>query len=371
MLGLGAWEWNASKISASQGRESLRQVVGADKLLSSVVWRFSPAPLSFAEKFSAFIEGPGSSFVLNAPVTDINVRERKARSLEVTLLSGRKHVVEFDTLILAAGGLENIRLLLEMQSRLLSRGQQADRSGWLGRGWQEHPHVPIGTAFIPDSIADGPLWLHTDRREIDGIRVIAGFSFPRAVLERQRMGAVSVTIPYSRFSPDGVPYAAGLRRVTEAVSGEPTQARVLYARTESRVVRKSRVSLSGVTDPLGRQQIKLDWRLADDDYRDLALAAGLISQAFAQLNLGVVRADTGQETLAQRMGGGAHHMGGARMSADPREGVTDEYGALHQIPNIFVTGSATFPSSGFSNPTLTLMSLALRQANHIVARTPE
>ena len=53
------------------------------------------------------------------------------------------------------------------------------------------------------------------------------------------------------------------------------------------------------------------------------------------------------------------------MSRNPRRGVTDPNGAVHAVPNLFVTGSAVFPSGGFSNPTLTIMALALRQADFI------
>jgi choline dehydrogenase-like flavoprotein len=65
------------------------------------------------------------------------------------------------------------------------------------------------------------------------------------------------------------------------------------------------------------------------------------------------------------MRGGAHHIGGARMSRRPIDGVTDAFGAVHQIPNVFVTGSATFPSGGFANPTLTIAALVLRQAKYL------
>lgn len=53
------------------------------------------------------------------------------------------------------------------------------------------------------------------------------------------------------------------------------------------------------------------------------------------------------------------------MSRSPRQGVTDANGAVHAVSNLFVTGSAVFPSGGFSNPTLTIMALALRQADFI------
>jgi choline dehydrogenase-like flavoprotein len=57
---------------------------------------------------------------------------------------------------------------------------------------------------------------------------------------------------------------------------------------------------------------------------------------------------------------GAHIMGGMRMGNDPAVGVTDAYGRIHDLDNVFVTDASVFVSSGTANPTLTLMAVALR-----------
>lgn len=65
---------------------------------------------------------------------------------------------------------------------------------------------------------------------------------------------------------------------------------------------------------------------------------------------------------------GCHNMGVARMSADPRDGVTNRWGQAHDIPNLFVSDGSLFSSSGAGNPTLTIVALAIRQAEHIAER---
>src|SRR5207253_4991693 len=57
-----------------------------------------------------------------------------------------------------------------------------------------------------------------------------------------------------------------------------------------------------------------------------------------------------------------HHMGTTRMHGDPRKGVTNEYGEVHGVHNLFVVGSSVFPTGGYANPTLTLLALSLRTA---------
>lgn len=65
---------------------------------------------------------------------------------------------------------------------------------------------------------------------------------------------------------------------------------------------------------------------------------------------------------------GAHNMGIARMSAKARDGVTNRWGQTHDIPNLFVSDGSVFSSSAAANPTLTIVALAIRQADHIAER---
>jgi choline dehydrogenase-like flavoprotein len=58
-------------------------------------------------------------------------------------------------------------------------------------------------------------------------------------------------------------------------------------------------------------------------------------------------------------------MGTARMSHDPQHGVTNPYGRTHDVPNLFLTDGSVHPTAGAANPTLTIVSLTLRQADHI------
>jgi len=67
-------------------------------------------------------------------------------------------------------------------------------------------------------------------------------------------------------------------------------------------------------------------------------------------------------------GGGCHNMGVARMSADPEDGVTNRWGQAHDVPNLFISDGSLFSTSAAPNPTLTIVALAIRQADHIVGR---
>ena len=55
------------------------------------------------------------------------------------------------------------------------------------------------------------------------------------------------------------------------------------------------------------------------------------------------------------------------MSENPGAGVVDQWGRAHDVPNLFVSDGSVFPSSGAANPSLTIVALAIRQAEHIAA----
>ena len=61
----------------------------------------------------------------------------------------------------------------------------------------------------------------------------------------------------------------------------------------------------------------------------------------------------------------SHNMGTARMSAKAGDGVVNKYGRAHDIPNLFISDGSQFTTSSANNPTLTIVALAIRQAEHI------
>jgi choline dehydrogenase-like flavoprotein len=77
--------------------------------------------------------------------------------------------------------------------------------------------------------------------------------------------------------------------------------------------------------------------------------------------------DPDQENLIEQATDTRHPAGTARMGADPRTSVVNPRLACHAVPNIFVASAAVFPSSGSANPTLTIMQIAFRAAESVIA----
>ena len=72
--------------------------------------------------------------------------------------------------------------------------------------------------------------------------------------------------------------------------------------------------------------------------------------------------------LDAHVGIGYHHMGTTRMSAMPEFGVTEPNGRCWDCENLYIAGSSLFPHVGYSNPTLTIVALAARLAEHLAGQ---
>jgi choline dehydrogenase-like flavoprotein len=75
-----------------------------------------------------------------------------------------------------------------------------------------------------------------------------------------------------------------------------------------------------------------------------------------------------QDARASVLPIGGHHIGTARMSESASAGVVNADGRMHHVANLYVAGSATFPTSGQANPMLTIVAMALRLAQHLKIR---
>lgn len=130
---------------------------------------------------------------------------------------------------------------------------------------------------------------------------------------------------------------------------------------------ESRVRLARTTDLFGTPQLHIDWRYRPEDLRTVSVGMGLMAGAFAAGGHGTLAFDRAEiETSLRREGAyGGHHLGTARMSASPRKGVVDADCRVHDMDNLFVAGGAVFATSGQANPTLTILALALRLADHL------
>lgn len=139
----------------------------------------------------------------------------------------------------------------------------------------------------------------------------------------------------------------------------------IFYQIEQTPAPNNRVMLSSKLDRLGQNQVEIHWRLNEIDIQNAIRVQEIWAEEFDKAGLGKLqfarkREDWKFEKLAMH-----HHMGTTRMHNDPKQGVVDANCKVHGMTNLFVAGSSVFPTAGYANPTLTIVALSLRLADHI------
>jgi choline dehydrogenase-like flavoprotein len=139
---------------------------------------------------------------------------------------------------------------------------------------------------------------------------------------------------------------------------------------EQRPNAQSRVTLATEADALGMPRLHINWRYLPGDLDTVERALALLAGEFARTAVGKFDYDRSSvEAEMTRYGAyGGHHMGTARMGTNPADSVVDADCSVHGIDNLYIASSATFPTSSQANPTLTVVAMALRLADHLKRR---
>jgi choline dehydrogenase-like flavoprotein len=134
----------------------------------------------------------------------------------------------------------------------------------------------------------------------------------------------------------------------------------------------SRVWLADDTDRYGMRRLCVDLRFSKEDATALFRAHELMREWLDATRLGVLRYRQPAEETAEAILGcaqhGTHQIGTIRAGRHRNEAVVDSNLQTLDLRNLYVASSAIFPSSGQANPTLTIVALALRLADHLARR---
>ena len=331
---------------------------------------------------------------------------RAVESLTLAALDGTTRLVRPRQLVLACGGIENARLLLLSDD--VAAGGIGNGHDWVGRCFMEHMHGRGGTirTHRPEALlrlsqffCDQDVLTMASLRPSEAVqRARGGLNTSFTIAARKTKGGRRDLIDRGfRIARDNfaTPGKAWRDRFTalRAWSRE-TQLRVdpwrpgalvrmglrevsLLLRAEQVPNPASRVTLSAARDALGLRATRLDWRLSPLDRHGARVAVEAFAEALGRAGLGELKpaAWLGEEganwefdpLVGKHWIGGYHHMGTTRMANEPKDGVCDADGRVHGIANLTIAGSSLFPTCGWANPTLTIMALALRQAEKLDA----
>jgi choline dehydrogenase-like flavoprotein len=305
--------------------------------------------------------------------------------------------------VLCTGGIENARLLLV--SRAAHPNGIGNQHDAVGRYFQDHPNGYSAEIAAGDSARLQELYgmFYSGRKKY----------LPRLVLstEVQRSKQVLECAAYPVFDFGENSGIEAARRVSRSLrSGawpnRPGEDLGLVARDLPRLVSTayrrvahrrsartqpamvtlqthaeqapnpdSRVTIGQRRDPLGIPIPIVDWKLTELDRRTAAVMVATVGGEFSRLGLGEVRRApwVTEPAWQDRLRDSFHHMGTTRLGEDLETSVVDPDCQVHGVERMFVAGSSVFPAAGYVNPTLTIIALAIRLADHLkrVLGTPQ
>ncbi len=324
------------------------------------VFRFSP-PTRFGTRYGdELARAQDISVFLHATLIRPRFAADRVVSCVVADPDGRERLLECGQLVLASGGLEVARTLL--QSPLPSGALPGNEGGWLGRCFMEHFGFSPGTILGPAGLS------YELSHQASGAVMPVLAPAPARLLAtgaRNLFMTLRPTEPDRQWPPEALT-TPGLAR--QLAGAEPWRYRVIMT-CEQRPNPESRVSLGDTQDRFGLRHLDLNWQLKDADLIDLDAEFRQLGAWLGQQGLGRVQ----QLQLAADMvespslTGGMHHMGTTRMARHAGEGVVDRDCRVFGTENLYVASSSVFSTSGYANPTLSIVALSLRLADHLLS----
>jgi choline dehydrogenase-like flavoprotein len=358
--GPGAWGAYAEAPAAFAGS-------GAELALT----QHSP-PTRFGERYRQEVkQAPNVRALLHANVLSLVPSEdgtRVARA-EVATLDGGRFGIEARRFVLACGAVENARLLL--LSNAAEPAGLGNGNGLVGRFFLDHPRLrPAGVV----------LWTDTSGRRlaeairVDDVKATLAVRLGDAVQERE--GLLQTGFFTSAWR--GLAKTPGLEDADGAMvkwlqrlagDDDPATLSICWMRAEQAPRRESRVRLGKERDALGQRRAVLEWKMGALDQHTHDRAIRIYAELVTRAGLGRVRlAPEVLEAPAdpwQRVTSDWHQMGTTRMADDPGRGVVDRDCRVFGVENLWIAGASVFPTGSWMNPTLTLVALALRLADHL------
>lgn len=408
--------------------QGYRRLLSGSEVLNNRVLRFSN---SYFQNPDADGEGPheavhfGNQYgddiirsenvtaVTHANVTSIQTvpSAEAVTEVQVECLQGRSFQVSAERYVLACGGIENPRLLLDADQH--APNGLGNENDLVGRFFMEHPHVPSAAAYFSP-----PLSLNGYRHHFSDSRLPIFHLRARENLQRSeqilngflrldtRSSGLRSAQALSRAIQGGGPCPQSFSEVMEEVqgvlsdprgvaqgglrllrgrSGDPRFGRVnVITIAEQAPNPDSRVTLSDERNALGQRKARLNWQLSDLDKRSVLRLNQLFDEELRRAGRGHLRVSDWMRDGAawrpdappdparvwfrerrMRFYGVWHHMGTTRMADSPQRGVCNADCRVHSVDNLYVSGASVFPTGGAAPPTLTIVALAARLADHL------
>ncbi len=352
--------------------------------------RWCPEP-NFARVHGAVLEGEGVTVWLHANAVELVMDGGRAVGVRCRTLGGVEATFAAGEYVFCLGAIESSRFFLQPREG----GLPWNESGLVGRHFQDHIDANAATV-LPKSA--GAFHEVFDNVFLDGLKYHPKMRLAAAVQAKRKTLNVAATMNFvsdmddamaqtkatvkhllrGRLDEVGARDLAGLlgnlpllarqtyRYTAQHRAYNPADARILLrVHCEQEPESASSITLAEGRDGLGLLRTRLDWQIADTELETIRAYVAVATEALGGLAEVVPDGALGSREFVVNCVDSNHHMGGMRMAADKSDGVVDLNLRLHGTRNVYVCSSAVFPTGGYSNPTHTLLALAVRLAAHL------
>lgn len=323
-------------------------------------------PTYFGTRYAQTLKSsPNITTYTNINVTGIRLSAngQSVARLDTATLTGKHFTIKPKLVVMAAGAIETARLMLA--SRDVVKPGVGNQNDLVGRFFADHP-VPRRVAKLV-SFAGSLAPCYGSNVTLGNGAVMRVALSPTASFCRSHSVVGSLTTIEEPADLDETGKAAVITTaISLGVNAANAKTYWLGCGMELEPDPDRRLTLTGDTDALGLPRLKLDMRISDQDFARYRQTLEELGRQLLASKAGMLRISYDQrDEWLGAMDWGNHHLGTARMSDDPKTGVVNADSQVHGVANLFVAGSAVFPTYGSSNPTLNLIALTLRLADHL------
>jgi len=348
----------------------IKRTLGLPSSLEPQIWQYAFAeqekPLHLGKHFIETFERPDKTLLFGADVVRLQAEGKALKSISILDRGKRLVTVKARKFVLACGCVEGSRILLD---NLENCGELlAPVKDQLGRGFHQHLLIE-NDAFLANRQSTNRLQRHLNRlRTPPHSSVEFGLRLATQGKAADWPLSASAIMRYARspsFNPiETVRLGYDWLRKREPHFINPVTS--LEYSVEQVPNQTNQISLSSNRDMLGRRKASVHWEINAAELQAAKELNDTIGDWLEKHGLGSVRGlTTPEEVLDLPMRDSLHHMGGLRMSETPHSGVVDTSSKVHASANLYAVGGATFPSGSHVNPTLMMIAMAIRLADHL------
>ena len=319
--------------------------------------------VNFLNYLDFFKDSKNHDLILNTSFLHFNGKNGMIKS--ATVFNSKKYILKSKKFILACGGIENSRLLewSRKKNRNLINSQMP-----IGKYFMDHPYYHVGSGVI----------------KVNKLKLLLKEKVPELnlILECERSLHLSPSKNFLKFEEikdlklqlKFKDLSNSFKRQLICVAPKYFQSLILkgelkdlseieiYVIHEQKPYINNRIELDNLDDPYGTPKIKLNWNFPEENFSYLEKFLIELSKFFIKYDLGRLSIENYK---TKNIILGNHQLGGTRIGINSSDSVVDRNLKVHEIKNLYISGSSVFRTGSHAHPTFTIVQLSSRLADHL------